>query len=82
MHEDKQAICDAFCEVLKMTDNLGNPMGNPIDKLVYMKKNGDEYVRPIFRDGTGNNGWYDVCVSCDSGTAMLVDIYKQFVIKI
>ena len=38
-----------------------------------------EVVRPIFEDGTGEDGWYDINVSMDSGTAVITDIINQFV---
>lgn len=70
--ENKQAICDALCATLKLTDNAGT--GNKLKELKYIKDK--EVVRPIFEDGTGENGWYDINVACDSGTAMIVDISK------
>ena len=84
MREDKQKICDLLCETLRATSNAGDPLGNPLVELRYIKDPPDkpefkEIVRPIFADGTGENGWYDVNVSWDSGTAMIRDIVKQFV---
>lgn len=79
--EDKQKICDAICIALKTTSNAGGS-GNPLEELKYIKaNNGMEYVRPIFQDGTGIDGYYDVNVTCDSGTAMFIDIARQFVAK-
>ena len=73
--EDKQKICDAFCETLKLTHNA-----HDLVELRYMfLKNGEEVVRPIFKDGWGSSGYYDVNVSWDSGTAMISDIVKGFV---
>lgn len=85
MREDKQKICDLLCEALKATSNAGEG-GNPLVELKYIEKPLDkpqysEIVRPIFADGTGKNGWYDVNVSMDSGTALFIDIAKQFVAK-
>ena len=84
--EDKQAICNAMCEALKLTSNAGNPFGNPLVELRYIKPDDpseyhgySEVVRPIFRDGTGENGYYDINVSWDSGTAVIIDIVNQFV---
>ena len=84
MREDKQKICDLLCEALKATSGLGHPENNPLVELRYIKNPPDkpqfeEIVRPIFADGTGENGWYDVNVSYDSGTAMIMDIVNQFV---
>lgn len=77
MNEDKQAICDAFCKCLQLTENAGHPDGNPLKELRYDPV--FEKVRPIFEDGTGEDGYYDVHVAGDSGTAMIIDIVKQFV---
>ena len=81
MKENKQEICNAFLECLKLTSAAGT--GNPVVELQYMElENGDEIVRPIFADGTGKNGWYDVNVTCDSGIAIIMDLVKQFVRKV
>ena len=84
MREDKQAICDAICAALRLTSAAGHPDGNPLVELRYMPEGGTyaETVRPIFADGTGENGWYDVNVSYDSGVAMFTDIVNQFVRKV
>ena len=78
MEEKKQAVCDAMMEVLKLTA-LVEGSGNPLVELKYYKDNAGEFVRPIFADGTGENGYYDICVTMDSETAMIVDIVAQFV---
>lgn len=81
--EDKQKICDAFCETLRLTSNAGSPYNNPLRELRYIKlENGDEIVRPIFENGSGEDGYYDVSVSWDSGTAMIYDIVRNFVQKV
>jgi hypothetical protein len=81
--EDKKAICDAMCEVLKLTSNAGSPTNNPIVELRYMTKEEggtfEETVRPIFKDGCGENGYYDINVTWDSGTGIIKDIVRQFV---
>lgn len=74
-YEDKQAICDKLCEALRLTSNAGT--GNALKELRYIPE--IEMVRPIFEDGTGENGWYDVNVNMDSGTAMIVDIANHFI---
>lgn len=85
MREDKQAICNAFCETLRLTSAAGSPINNPLVELRYMTKEEggrfDETVRPIFKNGCGENGWYDINVSCDSGIAVIMDIMNQFVRK-
>ena len=70
--ENKQAICDAMCETLRLTTNAGT--GNKLAELKYLADK--EVVRPIFEDGTGEDGWYDINVACDSGSAMIVDIAR------
>lgn len=80
MKEDKQAICDRLCEALRLTSNAGT--GNALAELRYMPEGNGHYsetVRPVFEDGTGEDGWYDINVSMDSGTAMISDIIRQFV---
>lgn len=81
--ENKQAICDALCVALVLTDNAGR--NNALKRLIYMPEgNGyySEVVRPVFEDGTGEDGYYDVNVACDSGTAMIQDIVRQFVQRV
>ena len=83
MKENKQEICNAFLECLKLTSAAGSPDNNPVVELRYIKlPNGEEIVRPIFKDGNGENGWYDVNVSGDSGIAIIMDLVKQFVRKV
>ena len=41
----------------------------------------EETVRPIFEDGCGENGYYDINISWDSGIAIVMDIVNQFVKK-
>lgn len=80
MYEDKQLICDKLCEALRCTANAGDPGGNALMELQYIPEK--SIVRPIFEDLTGQDGYYDVNVAGDSGTAMIVDIVKQFVRKV
>ena len=86
MREDKQAICNAFCETLRLTSAAGSPNNNPLIELRYMtaEEGGrfDETVRPIFENHCGEAlKYYDINVSCDSGIAMIMDIVNQFVRK-
>ena len=90
MREDKQLICNKICEALQQTANFRTDVGyNGLKELRYIRKGEtyepniqyDETVRPIFEDGTGANGYYDINVSCDSGSAMFIDIAKQFIAK-
>ena len=73
--EDKQAICNALCDTLRLTSNGGTD--NSLARLIYMPD--EEKVRPVFTDGTGQNGYYDINVAGDSGTSMIVDIANQFI---
>lgn len=76
--EDKQAILDAICEALRLTSASGT--GNPLVEIRYIQKpNGTELARPIFENGTGEDGYYDVNITCDSGIAIFKDIVKQFI---
>lgn len=84
--EDKQKICDAFCEMLKLTRAAGSATNNPLIELKYMtKEEGGKYeetVRPIFADHCGEAlKYYDVNVTMDSGIGMIIDIMNQFVTK-
>lgn len=88
MNEDKQKICDKICETLQQTRQFRIGIGeNGLKELRYIVKGATlepnvrypETVRPIFEDGTGENGYYDINVSCDSGTAMFIDITRQFI---
>ena len=86
MRENRQAICDAFCETLRLTSAAGSPNNNPLIALKYMTKEEggrfEETVRPIFEDGCGEAfGYYDVNVTADSGIAMIMDIINQFIRK-
>lgn len=81
--ENKQEICNAFLKTLQLTRAAGVEEYNPLVELRYIQKeNGDEIVRPIFADGNGENGYYDVNVTCDSGIAVLIDVMKWFVGKV
>lgn len=87
MKEDKQAICNAFCETLKLTSAAGSPNGNPVIELRYMtQEEGGRYtetVRPIFENHCGeSNKYYDINVTMDSGIAIIKDIVNQFVNKV
>lgn len=78
--ENKQVICDKLCEALRLTDNAGK--NNALIELRYLPYGNGTYtevVRPIFEDGTGEDGWYDINVAMDSGTSVIVDIANQFI---
>jgi hypothetical protein len=75
--ENKQEICDAVLLALWHTYNAGCVLDNPIKELKYISEK--EVVRPIFVDGTGEDGSMDINVHMDSGTSMIVDIANQFI---
>ena len=78
--ENKQHICNAICQALRKTNAAGN--NNALVELRYIQKeNGDEIVRPIFENGAGANGYYDVNVTGDSGIGIWLDITQQFIRK-
>ena len=80
--EDKQKVCDGFLKALQLTRSAGTEGCNPLVELQYIQyPDGEERVRPIFEDGTGKDGYYDVDVTCDSGIAMIMDITNQFIRK-
>ena len=72
MIENEQAICDAFCETLRLTRAGGT--GNALVRLEYDAEN--EVVWPWFENG---RYYHPVNVACDSGIAIILDIVRQFV---
>ena len=68
MNEDKQAICDALCETLKLTRNYCD-----IQELEYRKDKHKEIVSVIFSDYS----FKDINVACDSGTALIRDVMNN-----
>ena len=80
MNENKQLICSAICNALRTTNAAGSPDNNPLVEIQYIQlDNGDEIARPIFADGSGQNEYYDVNISGDSGIGIWLDITEQFV---
>lgn len=75
--DNRQDICNALTDVLRLTSNAGDSRGNALKTLKYIPEL--EVVRPIFEDGTGSSGCYDVCVAADSGTAVIYDIARNFI---
>lgn len=79
----KSEFLDALCGLLRMTSCAGHPQSNPIAKIQYIKtESGDEIARPVFEDGTGANGYYDVNISGDSNIAILYDIVDKFIRRV
>ena len=95
--EDKKKTLDAMLTLLRTTGNLGDDNGNSLVELRFIpagtKCEGemsnlvhdgiamDDIVRPIFKDGNGESGYYDINVSCDNCMGIIVDTMKQFVFK-
>lgn len=77
--ESKQEICDSLLLALLHTYNAGSLLNNPLIELKYIKEK--DVVRPIFLDGAGQKGEFDVNVHMDSGTSMIIDIANQFIKK-
>lgn len=75
--ENRQDIARAMRDALLLTSNAGSDRANALLDLKYDPER--ETIRPIFEDGTGSNGCYDINVCADSGTAVIIDIVKQFV---
>ena len=91
MNENKSLICAMICEALQQTRQFRINVGhNGLKELRYIRRGETdepnvrypETVRPIFEDGTGENGYYDINVSCDSGAAMFIDITRQFIERV
>ena len=80
MQENKQEFLNKLCELLRMTRSLG--MGNALKEIRYVKSEYGEVARPIFEDGTGADGCYDVNISGDSCIAILSDVVRQFVRRV
>lgn len=79
--ENKAKFLESLKNTLLLTNAAG--YGNPLKELRYIKlDNGDEFVRPIFEDGTGENGYYDVDISGDSNIGILYDVVKNFCRKV
>lgn len=75
--ENIQKALDLYCEAIRQTRAGG--MGNALKELRYINAGTKQIVRPIFEDGDGIDGYYDVDVSADSGIAVLMDVTKRFV---
>ena len=80
-HEaNKQEFLNKLTELLRMTSCAGHPLSNPLREIkLVTNKYGDEIARPIFEDGTGEDGYYDVNVSGDSNMGTLIDLVNKFI---
>ena len=67
--EDKQQICNLLCKTLQATRNACD-----LERIHYhMMPSGDEFAILEFEHGKK-----EVCISMDSGTAIIKDIVKVF----
>lgn len=68
LHENKQLICDKFCETLRLTRNYHDLL-----RLEYVEEDvNHSHVVAWFPGGT-----LDINTSLDSGWAMIQDIVKR-----
>ena len=79
--ENKEEFLNQLVKLLRMTSSAGHPAGNPLKEIRYVKKGYEEYARPVFEDGTGADGYYDVCISGDSNMGILYDMFKKFITR-
>lgn len=68
MKEDKQAICTALAETLKLTRGFCDLIG-----IEYVKYDGFETATLVYRHGKGT----PINVTCDSGEALIRDIMRK-----
>ena len=79
MKEDKQEFLNKLCELLRMTRAAGTENQNPINEIRYIESEYREIARPIFEEGNGENGWYDINITGDSCIGILIDVVEHFV---
>ena len=79
MTENRKEFCNKLCELLQMTKCAGAPESNPLKELRFIETEYGEIVRPVFEDGIGENGYYDVNVSGDSNMGILYDVFNHFI---
>lgn len=83
MKEDKIQFLNSLRDTLLLTRAAGYPLNNPLKELRYIQyDDGTEIVRPVFEDGSGENGYYDVNISGDSNIAILYDVVNYFCRKV
>lgn len=66
MNEDKQAICDALAETLRLTRNC--------DDIIRIEYNPNTECALVYLEGADP---IPVNVACDSGTALIRDIMRR-----
>lgn len=80
MVENKQLFLNKLTEALQETRLFGT--GNKLVELRLLKDEHDrDFVRPIFEDGSGEDGFYDINVNMSSCSAMVGDIWNQFILR-
>lgn len=82
MKENKKEFCNQLCKLLQMTSCAGSVENNPLKELRFIETEWGEVVRPIFADGNGEDGYYDVNVSGDSNMGILYDVFNRFIKKV
>lgn len=70
--ENKQAICNAFAETLRMTRQFHDLVGLRYEVAENIPGSTREIVTPVYTHGNGKA----VDVTADSGTAMIRDIMR------
>lgn len=69
IHENKKDVCEKLMKTLQATRYFEDLTGLEYSGVL---PDGEEYVNALFRDG----GRKTICVSGDSGIAMIEDIMK------
>lgn len=72
--EDKQAICNRLCDLLKITRS-----GNGLISIEYVKEGQEEYAKVCWQQGEpgGMEMFMDkICITGDSGRAIILDVLK------
>ena len=77
--ENKQLMLDKFLETLRLCSCAGYIINNDLVELKYINDGENEWVRPIFRNGVGKNGYFDVKITGDSNIAIIMDVVEHFV---
>ena len=76
-----QKTMDKMVEMLQTTGQFAIGKGyNGLKELRVIENERDQFVRPVFEDGNGENGYYDVNITCDNELGAIIDVMKQFVI--
>lgn len=81
--EDKQEFLNRICSALQLSRQFAPGLGgNGLVEIRYVQRNGEEYASPRFEDDPErDDGYYDVNITCDSLTAIFMDLDRWFVKK-